>query len=186
MVPVTTAAKRLLLESLGWILLVAGLLALLLPGPGLLLTFAGLAVLSTQYLWARRLTEPVRVKAWLAAVEGVETWPRIALSGLGAVLVAAAGGVWIWSPPAPRWWVLDERWWLFGGPAVGYALIASSIIALALLVFAVVRFHGKPAAVAEVMQMQTQRRLRVARRRQAHQRLNRRAGRRDRFWHGHL
>jgi hypothetical protein len=183
---VTSAAKRLLKESLGWVLLAAGLLALFLPGPGLLLTFAGLAVLSTQYLWARRLTEPVRVKAWLAAVEGVENWLRITISALGALLMAALGALWVWSPPAPGWWMLDERWWLFGGPALGWSFIGSSAIALALLVFSVLRFHGHPAAVAEVVQMQTRHKLRVARRRRAHQRLNRRAGRPDRFWHGHL
>ena len=43
------AAKRLFLEILGWTVLAIGVLALFLPGPGLLLTFSGLAVLSTQY-----------------------------------------------------------------------------------------------------------------------------------------
>lgn len=182
----TSAAKRLLLESLGWVLLAAGLLALFLPGPGLLLTFSGLAVLSTQYVWAKRLTEPVRVKAWLAAVEGVENWLRISLSALGALTVAAVGALWVWSPPAPSWWVLDDRWWLFGGAAVGWTFVGSAVIGLGLLVFSVVRFHGRPAAVAEVMRMQTAYKLRVARRRRAHQRLNRQRGRPDRFWHGHL
>lgn len=182
----TSAAKRLLLETLGWVLLAAGLLALFLPGPGLLLTFAGLAVLSTQYLWARRLTEPVRVKAWLAAVEGVENWLRITLSALGVLMAASIGVLWVWSPPAPGWWPLDDDWWLFGGPAVGITLIASSVIGLALLVFSVVRFHGRPGRIAEVMQMQRDHREKVRRRRRAYQRLNRQRGRPDRFWHGHL
>jgi len=183
---VTFAAKRLLLETVGWVLLGAGVLALFLPGPGLLLTFAGLAVLSTQYLWARRLTEPVRVRAWLAAVEGAENWLRITLSALGVLTCGAVGALWVWSPPAPRWWRLDDDWWLFGGPAIGYTLIGSSVLALALLVFSVHRFHRRPEAVAEVMRMQADYKERVARRRRAHQRLNRRTGRRDRFWHGHL
>lgn len=181
----TSAAKRLLLETLGWILLVVGVLALFLPGPGLLLTFSGLAVLSTQYLWARRLTEPVRVRAWLAAVEGVENWLRIALSALAALFFSAVGALWVWSPEAPRWWPLAERWWLFGGPALGWTMIASSAIALALLGFSVHRFHGRPAAVAEVHRMHTAYKQKVVRRRLAHQRLNRLRGRRDRFWHGH-
>lgn len=181
-----TAAKRLLLETLGWVLLVAGVLALFLPGPGLLLTFAGLAVLSTQYLWARRLTEPVRVRAWHAAVEGVKNWRRITLSALAALFMGVLGALWVWSPPAPAWWVLDDRWWLFGGRAVGFTFVASSIIAVALLLFSVHRFHRRPAQVAEVRRMQDDYKVRVVRRREAHRRLNRLRGRRDRFWHGHL
>lgn len=180
------AAKHLLVEVAGWVLLVAGVLALFLPGPGLLLTFSGLAVLSTQHVWARRLTEPVRVRAWRAAVEGVETWPRITFSALGAVLIGALGALFVWSPPAPGWWPVHEDWWLFGGVAVGYTFIASAVIALALLVFSVHRFHGRPAAVAEVMRMQTDYKHKLATRRTAHRRLNRLSGRRDRFWHGHL
>lgn len=182
----TSAAKRLLLETLGWTLLVAGLLALFLPGPGLLLTFSGLAVLATQYVWARRLTEPVRVHAWQAAVEGAESWLRITVSALGALFFAALGALWVWSPPAPGWWPLGAGWWLVGGPVVGYTLIGSSVIALALLVFSVHRFYRKPAAVAEVARMYSAYKVRLARRRRAYQRLNRLAGRRDRFWHGHL
>ena len=44
--------KRLLLEGLGWILVVVGIAALVLPGPGLLAIFAGMALLATQYEWA--------------------------------------------------------------------------------------------------------------------------------------
>ena len=44
----TGAAKRLLLEILGWVLLLAGIAALVLPGPGLLLMFAGLAILAVN------------------------------------------------------------------------------------------------------------------------------------------
>jgi hypothetical protein len=47
-VPGGGAAKRLVLETLGWVLLVAGVAAIFLPGPGLLGIFAGLALLSQQ------------------------------------------------------------------------------------------------------------------------------------------
>ncbi len=182
----TSAAKRLALETLGWVVLVAGILAIFLPGPGLLLTFAGLAILSTQYTWARRLTDPVRVKAWQAAVEGVETPLRIALSALGALVVGAIGALWVWSPPAPSWWPLDAQWWLFGGPVIGWTLIGSCLIALGLLVFCIVRFRGHPERVERVQEMRAAYRERVALRRRAHRRLNRRTGRKDRPWHGHL
>ena len=44
----TGAAKRVVLETLGWTLLVLGVAALFLPGPGLLGMFAGLALLSQR------------------------------------------------------------------------------------------------------------------------------------------
>lgn len=169
----TTAAKRLALETLGWTVLVLGVLALFLPGPGLLLTLAGLVLLSTQYPWARRLLEPVRVRAWQAAVEGSETWPRIAASALAALVVGAVGVVWLVSPPTPGWWPLHEVVWLLGGPAVGVTMIFSSLLGLGLLAFSVHRFYHRPAAVAEVAAMQTRYRLRVATRRVARRRLSR-------------
>ena len=46
------AAKRVTLEVVGWTLVVAGIVALVAPGPGLLMVFGGLAILSQQYDWA--------------------------------------------------------------------------------------------------------------------------------------
>ena len=77
------AAKRVVLETLGWLLVVAGIAALVLPGPGLLMLFAGLALLSQQYEWAERRVEPIKEKALKAADEGVETPLRITLSRPG-------------------------------------------------------------------------------------------------------
>ncbi|MFK5634525.1 MULTISPECIES: PGPGW domain-containing protein [unclassified Ornithinimicrobium] len=182
----TEAAKRLVLEVLGWSLLLVGFLALFLPGPGLLLTVAGLAVLSTQYGWAKRMTEPVKVHAWRAAAEGVENWMRITLSTLGALTAGAFGALWIWSPTPPSWWMLPPTWWLFGGPAVGITLIGSSLLALGLLAYSVHRFHDRPEAVAEVKRNERAYRAKVARRRRAHLRLNRMRGARDRVWHGRV
>ncbi|WP_228255118.1 PGPGW domain-containing protein [Ornithinimicrobium avium] len=169
----THAAKRLALETLGWTVLVLGILALFLPGPGLLLTLAGLVLLSTQYPWARRLLEPVRVRAWQAAVEGTQSWLRITLSVLAALSVAAVGVFWVASPPRPHWWPVHEALWLFGGPAVGITMILSSVLGLGLLAFSVHRFYRRPAAVAEVAAMRARYRVRVAFRRRARHRLSR-------------
>ncbi|HSP60933.1 MAG TPA: PGPGW domain-containing protein [Ornithinimicrobium sp.] len=168
-----TAAKRIALETLGWVVLCVGILALFLPGPGLLLTLAGLAILSTQYGWARRLMEPVRVKAWRGAAEGVETVPRIAASVLVAVVMVGVAVLWLWSPPVPGWWPLAERWWLFGGPAVGITMIVSALIALGLLVYAARRFHRHPAAVADVLRMEERYQARRRHRAEARRRLRR-------------
>jgi uncharacterized protein (TIGR02611 family) len=143
----TGAAKRIVLEVLGWMLLVIGVAALFLPGPGLLCIFAGLALLSQQYEWAERRLEPVRLRALRGAAEGVETWPRVCFSLAGALILLACGLLWIANPAVPHWWPLPEGWWLPGGMWTGITQIASGAIAIALVVYAFRRFHGKPWAV---------------------------------------
>jgi len=135
------AAKRVLLETLGWVLVVAGIAALVLPGPGLLGLFAGLALLSQQYEWAERRVEPIKEKALKAAEEGVETPLRITLSVLAALILIACGVLWIWSPPAPGWWPVDESWWLFGGIGTGITQIVSGLIAIAMIGYSYKRFR---------------------------------------------
>ncbi|WP_202865093.1 PGPGW domain-containing protein [Serinicoccus sediminis] len=163
------AAKRIALETLGWVVLVVGILALVLPGPGLLLTFAGLWILSTQYAWARRWTNPVKFRALRGAAQGVQTIPRIALSALIALGLVGVAVVWLMAPPAPGWWPVDEQWWLFGGRPVAITMIVSSAIAIILLGYSVWRFYGKPEARAEIDRMEADHKAAVAReeRRQA-------------------
>ncbi|UUZ59610.1 PGPGW domain-containing protein [Nocardioides sp. B-3] len=139
-----------MLETLGWVLPVAGVAAIFLPGPGLLGIFAGLALLSQQYDWAERRVEPVRLRALRGAAEGVETRPRIIASVLGALIPAACGVLWILSPPAPSRWSLPEVLWLPGGMWTGITQIASGAIAIALIVYSYRRFHGHPEAVTEL------------------------------------
>jgi len=48
-------AKRVAVTTLGFAVLIAGLILVPLPGPGWLIVFGGLAILATEYVWARRL-----------------------------------------------------------------------------------------------------------------------------------
>ena len=137
------AARRVGLEALGWLLVVAGVAALVLPGPGLLAIFAGLVLLSQQYEWAERRLEPVKEKALGAAAESVETWPRIVLSTAIALVLVAAGVLWTWRPDAPSWWPLAERWWLVGGWPTGVTQVASGLFAIGMIVYSYRRFHGR-------------------------------------------
>ncbi|HYG93304.1 MAG TPA: PGPGW domain-containing protein [Nocardioides sp.] len=146
----TGAAKRILLEVVGWGLLLVGVAALVLPGPGLILMALGLAVLSQQYEWAERRLDPVKLRALKAAAEGVETVPRIVASVLGAVVLIACGVLWIWDPATPSWWPLSDFWWLPGGIWTGITQVASGLIALALIAYSYRRFHGHPEAVEEL------------------------------------
>ncbi|WP_114560417.1 PGPGW domain-containing protein [Desertihabitans aurantiacus] len=129
------ALKRIGLEVLGWGLVVLGLAALVLPGPGLVLLLLGLLVLSQQYAWAQRRVAPVKRRALRTADDAVSTWPRLVLSVLGVVVVAGVGVVWGLQPPAPGWWPLPDRFWLFGGWATGGTVLGSAVLALVLLVW---------------------------------------------------
>jgi uncharacterized protein (TIGR02611 family) len=135
------AAHRTGLEILGWTLVVLGIAALVLPGPGLLMVVGGLAVLSQQYDWAERKLHPIKRQAYRAAKVGVKTWPRIAVSALGALWIMSLGILWMIQPPAPDWWPLGDKWWLFGGFGTGVSLVLSAIIALVLLVYSIRRFR---------------------------------------------
>ena len=149
-VPGGGTAKRVVLETAGWLLLVVGIAALVLPGPGLLGVFAGLALLSQQYEWAERRTDPIKYRALKAAAEGVATWPRIVLSLLGVVFLVGCGVVWIQGPAAPGWWPLSDFWWLPGGVATGITQVVSAVIALVLIGYSYRRYHGDSEALDDL------------------------------------
>ena len=133
--------RRVALEVLGWLLVAGGIAALVLPGPGLLMLFAGLAILANQYEWAERRVEPVKKKALETAEAGVENWWRIAMSVAGALALMAIGVFWIVDPDAPSWWPVRDSWWLLGGWGTGTTLILSGLIALGLVVYSYRRFR---------------------------------------------
>ena len=148
----TGTAKRIVLETAGWALLVIGIIAIPLPGPGLLGVFAGLALLSQQYEWADRRVEPVRLRALRSAAEGVETWPRIVLSCLAVVVLIGVGIFWALAPPVPGWWPLPELLWLPGGLWTGLTQIGSAIFAFGLIVYSYRRFHDNQEEIEELDQ----------------------------------
>ncbi len=145
-------ARRVVLETIGWLLVVGGIAALVLPGPGLLMLFGGMAILSQQYTWAERRLRPVEVRALKTAADSVQTWPRIILSTLGGLWLVGTGLVWTIRPDVPGWWPLADRWWLLGGWPTGVTLMASGVIALALIVYSFRRFRGveDPQRAAEL------------------------------------
>ena len=55
--------KRIGVSIAGLVLVVLGLVMLVLPGPGVLLLLAGLAVLATEYVWAQRMLNYAKHKA---------------------------------------------------------------------------------------------------------------------------
>jgi len=140
---VGSAARRVLLETAAWLLVVTGIAGLVLPGPGLLMMFGGLTMLARHYAWAERWLEPVQQRALQGAAYGVETWPRVVTATVLALAIIGCGVLWTWSPPAPSWWPVHEIWWLPGGVPVAITQIASGVIALGLIVYSYRRFHGQ-------------------------------------------
>lgn len=167
------AAKRLALETLGWTLVVLGIAALFLPGPGLLMLFAGMVVLSQQYEWFERRVDPVKRLALEGASRGVQTWPRIVASLLGIAWLIGLGVFWGEHPPAPAWWPLSGGLWFIGGWGTGGSLIISGLIGLGLLVYSFRRFRGHPYDHAAEQERERERhaarhRAREDRRRERH------------------
>jgi len=137
-------ARKTGITILGWCLVLLGLAALLLPGPGLLLLLSGLVVLSQEYDWAERRVEPVKEKAFDVARQGVATWPRIMLSGLGALALIVVGVIWWRNPEIPTLGPIGPHL-PFAGWATGSSIIISGFIAMGLLIYSVRRFRGEPA-----------------------------------------
>ena len=75
----------------GIALLAVGVALMILPGPGLLLIVAGLAVLATEYAWAHRLLKRARKQAEAAQQAAVASPTRTAGSVLFAVGMVALG-----------------------------------------------------------------------------------------------
>jgi uncharacterized protein (TIGR02611 family) len=86
----------------GFVLLLAGLALIPLPGPGLLVVAVGLAVLALEFAWAERLLERT-VNQMNQASETVKRASRLQQLLLGAlgVLVAAAAltAAYTWDVP---------------------------------------------------------------------------------------
>jgi uncharacterized protein (TIGR02611 family) len=81
---------------LGMTLVLAGLVMLVLPGPGWAAIILGLVVLASEFAWAHRLLEPVRRWARAAAAKALD--PRARRRNLailaGAVVALAAAAAW--------------------------------------------------------------------------------------------
>ncbi|WP_152648897.1 PGPGW domain-containing protein [Streptacidiphilus anmyonensis] len=108
----------------GGILVVVGTALLVLPGPGMLLVFAGLAVLATVFPGLQRFVEPVGRRAMKTAADSVSSPWRLAGSTAFGVGLIGAGLVWGLVPSLP-----------FGGWAAGGSLVLSGLVVLGLLVY---------------------------------------------------
>lgn len=90
--PITGLITKIVVTTIGSLVVLAGIIMLVTPGPGLVGIAVGLGILSTEWKWAERWVNSARAKARAAAARAREVDPavrrrRIAL-GVSAMLVA--------------------------------------------------------------------------------------------------
>ena len=117
--PVANVVYRVAVAVLGLAVLVAGILAIPYPGPGAAIVILGLGILASEFSWAQRWLEAVKVRydamrAWVAdqhIVVPVLIWTLMAalavvtlwLVGVIGLLASLVGVEWPWlqSPMGP-------------------------------------------------------------------------------------
>jgi uncharacterized protein (TIGR02611 family) len=92
----TDLAWRASVFGLGWTVVAAGLLMLVLPGPGWAVVFLGLAILGSEFAWAHQLLR--RSREWARATARKARDPAHRRRNLvllsSAVLLAALAATW--------------------------------------------------------------------------------------------
>lgn len=99
--PAVEFVYRLVVGVVGLVVLTAGIIAIPYPGPGWAIVFVGLAILSTEFNWARRLLVFTRarydqVMAWFKR-QG--RWVQVLGAALTALVVVAT----LWLLGAVGW-----------------------------------------------------------------------------------
>jgi len=85
--------KRAVVAALGGVLTLAGIALLVLPGPGFVLVAAGLAVLATQFSWARKPLDYAKDRARQGVDEVATSRPRAVLAVVCALALIVVGGL---------------------------------------------------------------------------------------------
>lgn len=93
--PALSVTTKLVVTTVGVLVIGAGVVMMVTPGPGLLALVLGLAILSTEWDWAERWLHTAREKAHEARVRAEAMDPRerrrrLLLAGVGVVAFAAA------------------------------------------------------------------------------------------------
>jgi uncharacterized protein (TIGR02611 family) len=81
---------RLVIVVVGALVTLAGLAALVLPGPGLLLVLVGLGILAQEVPWAERMLSYARRKAKVDQVTSQPRWVKVVLGVCSALGIGAS------------------------------------------------------------------------------------------------
>jgi uncharacterized protein (TIGR02611 family) len=85
--PIGRMVWRVIIGIIGGLVTVFGAIALVGPGPGILILLAGLGILATEFAWAARVMVHTRTYAQKAADKaGIPKWAQLALVAVAAVI----------------------------------------------------------------------------------------------------
>lgn len=82
---------RLVVIVVGSVLVILGLLMLVFPGPGILVTLVGLGLLAREFVWADRLMRTLRAKSHVDEIGRLPIWAQISLGVVSIAAVVASG-----------------------------------------------------------------------------------------------
>ena len=87
--------KKVLVAIVGGAVVLVGIVAIPYPGPGWLIVFAGLAILSTEFEWAQRILHFARGKydAWQLWLASQQAWVKVVFWCATAIVVVAT--IWL-------------------------------------------------------------------------------------------
>ncbi|MEV7677212.1 TIGR02611 family protein [Streptomyces sp. NPDC088341] len=89
----------------------AGAAMLVLPGPGWLVIFGGMAIWATEFVWAQLVLRWTRRKVTEAAQKALDPKVRrrnVILTTIGLVIIAVLVGVYVWRFGIVMPWKIDE------------------------------------------------------------------------------
>ena len=102
--PLINTAWRVGIFVVGWLIVLAGVLMLAIPGPGWGSIFLGFAVLATEFVWARRTLRKAQRIAQGAAERALDPKVRrrnqiVAAVVLSVVILGCGAYVWFYGIP---------------------------------------------------------------------------------------
>ncbi len=122
--------RKFLITIIGVALVALGVALTILPGPGILLIVGGLALLATEYVWARRLLVKAKKQAQDVQQAAVSSPLRTAASVAFALAIVALGAAMLIVEDVawPVWDQLLDRVW---GDVTGGILVVTGLVLLA-------------------------------------------------------
>jgi uncharacterized protein (TIGR02611 family) len=95
--PALTLVSKIMVSLIGFAVLVAGIIMIVTPGPAIVLIPLGLAILATEFDWARRWLEKAREQAVRAKDKAATRDPKTRrrrrwLGGVGLVVALGLAG----------------------------------------------------------------------------------------------